>query len=63
VDGTHVYWTGGLLGDGSVRRTPKTGGATEELASTLASPHGLAVDTTCVYWTNGDDGTIMRAPK
>jgi sugar lactone lactonase YvrE len=63
VSGDFAYWPS--FGDGTVNRVLwSTGGTVTTLASNQASPNGIAVDDTHVYWTNYDpDGAVMRAKK
>jgi hypothetical protein len=67
VDASHVYFTdkAGGLGEGAMRRVPKTGGAVETLARHQALPWGIATDERSVYWVNNDDkqGAVMRFRK
>jgi hypothetical protein len=53
VDATSVYSTNHF--DGTITRTPKTGGLPITLASGFTGLSGLAVDATDLYWT--DTGT------
>ena len=46
-----------------VMRARKGGGEPQTLASGQKSPYSLAVDATSVYWTNIDDGTVMKVDK
>jgi hypothetical protein len=61
----YVYWTtdGPMPNDGSIRRAPSAGGAFAVLASALAEPRDLVVDTAAakVYWTESSAGRIRRA--
>jgi sugar lactone lactonase YvrE len=53
----YVYWTT----TNSVLRVPTGGGATETVASSQASPAGVAVDSSGVYWANrSSSGTIQH---
>lgn len=65
VDDGGVY--AGLAG-GDVVRVPLAGGAVTVLASGQPLPTLVAVDDTCVYWSNtgktpGASGSVMRAPR
>ena len=58
MDEQSVYFGGG---DGSLNRVPKSGGAAERLA---AGPvQNVALDGTCVYWTDSATYTIFTLPK
>jgi hypothetical protein len=64
VDGTHVYWTEGVVGSCSVKKAPKTGdGETTEIASCTGGYLDIAVDDACVYWANLYGDNVVRAPK
>jgi hypothetical protein len=57
-----VYWTGTdpVLG-GTVKRMPVDGSAGPTvLVQALYAPEGIAVDSTFVYWTNFNEGTVMK---
>jgi hypothetical protein len=60
TDGAFVYFTSG---DGFVRKVPVGGGAEVVIAAQQAHPFAVAVDDSCVYWSNLGDGTIWAAPK
>lgn len=49
--------------DGIVGKVAKSGGAVIVVARGQARPGAIAVDGTHVYWANGGDATIRRAPK
>jgi len=55
-----VYWVN--EGDGTVRAVPLGGGAPVELAKEATSPHILAIDASCLFWTNGD-GSVRKVAK
>ncbi len=61
LDTNNIYYTRDV--DGTVWSCPLTGGTPNRLASSQASPFGVAVDSTAVYWTNLGDGTIMKLAK
>ena len=72
MDATHVYWVGvNASGDGVVMRAAKDGSApAEKLASGQASPTGITVDKSAIYWaTRGTeagkyrDGALVMLPK
>ena len=74
LDAAYVYWTdtgtatNGFT-DGSVRRVPRTGGATEVLSGGELRPVAVVVDDAFVYWSNAgspescEGGAIRRAVK
>jgi hypothetical protein len=64
VDELNVYFTVGM----EVMKVAKRGGAPEVIADGQNLPAIVAVDGSCVYWTNtsifqDQDGSVMRAPK
>ncbi len=51
IDVDYVYWTGGMIGSGEIRRIDKSGGTVQTLASSgLHYPRSLVVDEGYVYW-------------
>jgi hypothetical protein len=62
-----IYWTnsepGGDVMTAKLSGTPAVPGMATVFASKQARPIGIAVDADTVYWTNRDDGTVMKAPK
>jgi hypothetical protein len=50
------------LGCAAVARVPLAGGGVTTLASGLASPTMVAVDSTSVYWADQSNGTVMSVP-
>jgi hypothetical protein len=68
VDATHLYWTSAADPDASastssglLRMTPRSGGATEVLATSLQGLGNIALGPTGVYWV-ATDGSLMRTP-
>jgi hypothetical protein len=65
TDGAHLYLT--LVtgqGPGLIVRIPLAGGAAEVVADGGgAQPSALVVDEACVYWTERDGGSVLRARK
>ncbi|HEY1954490.1 MAG TPA: hypothetical protein VGH28_02740 [Polyangiaceae bacterium] len=59
TDGATLYFTG----EGQVRKMPVGGGASVVVADGQARPYSVAVDESCVYWSNLGDGTVWAAPK
>lgn len=59
TDGTTLYFTG----EGRVRKMPVGGGEPTVVADQQARPYAVAVDDSCVYWSNLGDGTVWAAPK
>jgi hypothetical protein len=74
IDSSHVYWTilkqtPGSAPGGAVMRVSKTAsvdpmgfGKGIQIA-TAQAPRGVAVDDTCVYWSDVNNGSVWRAPK
>jgi Stigma-specific protein, Stig1 len=64
VDATTVYWTD-ETNPGSVKSVPIGGGPIVTLSQNLGAPYGIVVDPGpgYIYWTNYDDGTVMRLAK
>jgi hypothetical protein len=58
MDEQNVYFG---AADGSLYRVPKSGGAAERLAG--GAVQDVALDGTCVYWTDGAANTIFTLPK
>jgi hypothetical protein len=55
--GGYVYWTT----TDSVLRVSESGGSTQTVASSQATPSGVAVDSSGVYWTNRtSSGTVQH---
>jgi hypothetical protein len=59
VDATNVYLSGDA--NGALVTVPICGGTVTTLA-TRRGP-GIAVDANSVYWTNTNDGTVMKRAK
>jgi hypothetical protein len=67
VDATNVYWVdSGGQSPGALMTLPIRGGTARALATGLAEPTGLAIDSTNAYITTGfsssSPGTILRVP-
>jgi hypothetical protein len=65
VDDAYVYWTHTATSDGgttgAVHKVSKTGGSSTVLATTTSWVMSIAVDATCVYYTDG--AKVMRVAK
>ena len=63
-DGTHVYVATAVFAppSGSIVRLDLDGGAPTVIVQG-AQPAGLAVGSTCVYWTDSDGGYVYASPK
>lgn len=55
LDGNRVYWTT----PGTIRRTFKTGGSVETIASGQETPGGLVAQLGLAFWTNVMGGTVV----
>ena len=74
LDGASVYWAESniMTCDGRVVKSPKSGGASIEIANNQSAPVTISVDSTSVYWTNFGcvdaqsvfhrAGSVMSAP-
>ncbi len=60
VFGGEVFW--GAFYDGTVNRTPTSGGATTRIASGQ-NPVRIGVDARWVFWTNQANRSVMRAVR
>jgi hypothetical protein len=54
---------GGAVDWPSIQKVAVTGGPVTTIATGYSIPWGFAFDETYVYWTDGDIGTISRAPN
>lgn len=59
TDGKSLYFTG----ENQVRKMPAGGGEPIVVADSQARPYAVAVDESCVYWSDLGDGTVWAAPK
>jgi hypothetical protein len=67
LGGGRVYWTQQHLTveavlQGAVMRAPQGGGAPELIAEGQ-EPRGIAVDDSCVYWADGAQDAVWKAPR
>lgn len=62
IDAEHVYWCPDGV-DNRIKRVPKGGGSTVNLASGKYACGGIAVDGEHVYWTDTPSGRILRLAK
>jgi hypothetical protein len=67
TDGANLYWTEGQGGQGMVRKLALTDAVAPDatpvtLMDGLSHPRAIGVHAGFVYWTDLDDGTILRAP-
>jgi hypothetical protein len=64
VDGSNVYWLAGAgMNGGVVRKAPKSGGTTTDLATSAdRAICDLASDGTDLYWTTGINDEIKKTP-
>lgn len=63
VDSSYVYWTdeGTQSQEGTVKRVPIGGGTVTTIATGQASPRGIFVSGSTVYWVNYGNGEVMSA--
>lgn len=59
TDGASVYFTAASV----VRKIPVGGGTPVAVADQQARPFSIAVDQSCVYWSDLADGSVWAAPK
>jgi len=52
VDSTNVYWTAGTGSNGAVLEAPLPGGGATTIASGQATPLGIAIGPTDLYWAD-----------
>jgi hypothetical protein len=62
LDGPSLYWTA-PSGISRIARDAPAGTPATTVVTNQPSPVALAVDATGIYWANGGDGSIMRAPR
>jgi hypothetical protein len=62
VDAQSLYFTSDGFPSGSVQKMSLSGGAVTTLVSGVATPQGIAVDATFVYWASEYGNTISRIP-
>ncbi len=64
--GTQIAWvepgSAGMTTGAVLAYTPGSGGSPTTVQMGLASPRGIAGDTADVYWTDGLDNTVYKAP-
>lgn len=66
VDDTDIYWAGGNIGGGIVRKLAKAGGTPQTLADIsegIDNARGIALDANYVYWTELGTGRVRRIAK
>jgi hypothetical protein len=66
IDDSFVYFVEDDSDEGTVKKVAKTGGNVTTLASNLAEPLAIAVDSTHVYWlerNNGSNGRLAKVSK
>jgi hypothetical protein len=65
LDASGVYWATADLGvSGAINKTSLNGGALTQLSATASPPWpcSMAVDARNVYWADGSDGSVLKAP-
>jgi hypothetical protein len=65
VDATTLYWSekGSSPNSGKIMSASKVDGSNPvTIAMGQSGTQGIAIDATHVYWCNGGDGSIMKAP-